>query len=56
MATFVAKGFWNVLRRSRNQVLFIIPPFIAAYSTMQWAIERYVMGIKARGVEEIWLG
>jgi ubiquinol-cytochrome c reductase subunit 8 len=42
MATFIGKGFWNVMRRSRNQVLYFIPPMIIAYSTMQWAIERYV--------------
>jgi ubiquinol-cytochrome c reductase subunit 8 len=40
MATFIAKGFWNVMRRSRNQVLYTIPPFIAAYGLMQWAIEK----------------
>lgn len=40
MANFVAKGFWNVLRRSRNQVLFFIPPLVIAYGTMEWAIER----------------
>jgi ubiquinol-cytochrome c reductase subunit 8 len=40
MATFIGKGFWNVVRRSRNQVLYFIPPLIAGYATMQWAIER----------------
>ena len=40
MANFIAKGFWNVVRRSRNQVLYFIPPLIAGYATMQWAIER----------------
>ncbi|CAA9958769.1 hypothetical protein P3342_003678 [Pyrenophora teres f. teres] len=40
MATFIAKGFWNVVRRSRNQVLYFIPPLVIAYGTMQWAIER----------------
>ncbi|KAF2020472.1 UcrQ-domain-containing protein [Aaosphaeria arxii CBS 175.79] len=34
------KGFWNTIRRSRNQVLYVVPPFILAYSAMQWAIER----------------
>jgi ubiquinol-cytochrome c reductase subunit 8 len=42
MATFIGKGFWNVMRRSRNQVLYFIPPLVIAYGTMQWAIERYV--------------
>jgi ubiquinol-cytochrome c reductase subunit 8 len=40
MATFIGKGFWNVMRRSRNQVLYTIPPFIVAYGLMQWAIEK----------------
>ncbi|KAF9691014.1 hypothetical protein EKO04_011209 [Ascochyta lentis] len=40
MATFIGKGFWNVVRRSRNQVLYFIPPLIAGYATMEWAIER----------------
>ena len=35
-----AKGFWNVVRRSRNQVLYFIPPMIAGYAAMEWAIER----------------
>jgi hypothetical protein len=36
------KGFWNTIRRARYQVFYLVPPFIAAYSAMQWAIERYV--------------
>jgi ubiquinol-cytochrome c reductase subunit 8 len=40
MANFIAKGFWNVARRSKNQILYIIPPFLVAYGTMQWAIEK----------------
>jgi ubiquinol-cytochrome c reductase subunit 8 len=40
MATFIGKGFWNVVRRSRNQVLYFIPPLAIAYGTMQWAIEK----------------
>jgi ubiquinol-cytochrome c reductase subunit 8 len=40
MATFINKGFWNVVRRSRNQVLYFIPPLIAGYAAMEWAIER----------------
>jgi ubiquinol-cytochrome c reductase subunit 8 len=42
MATFINKGFWNVVRRSRNQVLYFIPPMIAGYAAMEWAIERWV--------------
>jgi ubiquinol-cytochrome c reductase subunit 8 len=45
MATFIGKGFWNVVRRSRNQVLYFIPPLIAGYATMQWAIERWVVDV-----------
>jgi hypothetical protein len=46
MATFIGKGFWNVMRRSRNQVLYFIPPLAIAYGTMQWAIERYVIHVE----------
>jgi len=40
MAGFISKGFWNVVRRSRNQILYFAPPLLIAYGTMQWAIER----------------
>ncbi|KAF2865231.1 cytochrome b-c1 complex subunit 8 [Massariosphaeria phaeospora] len=39
-AMFFTKGSWNLVRRARNQVLYVVPPFIAAYSAMQWAIGR----------------
>lgn len=39
-AGFLTKGTWNTVRRARNQILYVIPPFIAAYAAMQWAIER----------------
>ncbi|KAF2437223.1 UcrQ-domain-containing protein [Karstenula rhodostoma CBS 690.94] len=39
-AGFFTKGVWNSVRRVRNQVLYVVPPFILAYSAMQWAIER----------------
>jgi ubiquinol-cytochrome c reductase subunit 8 len=51
MATFIGKGFWNVMRRSRNQVLYFIPPLAIAYGCMQWAIERYVYMKKGGMVE-----
>lgn len=35
-------AIFNTFRRTRNQVLYIVPPFLIAYYTMQWAIERYV--------------
>lgn len=40
MAQFLSKGFWNVVRRSKNQVLYFVPPLILGYGAMQWAIER----------------
>ncbi|KAI8936743.1 hypothetical protein NX059_007130 [Plenodomus lindquistii] len=40
MAGFISKGFWNVMRRSRNQVLYFVPPLLVAYATMEWAIEK----------------
>ncbi|KAF1966834.1 UcrQ-domain-containing protein [Bimuria novae-zelandiae CBS 107.79] len=39
-AGFFTKGVWNTVRRGRNQILYVVPPFILAYSAMQWAIER----------------
>ncbi|KAF2273629.1 UcrQ-domain-containing protein [Westerdykella ornata] len=40
MAGVFPKGFFNMVRRVRNQFLYVVPPFIVAYSAMQWAIER----------------
>ena len=40
MAGVVTKGWWNMMRRTRNQILYIVPPFVVAYYTMHWAIER----------------
>jgi hypothetical protein len=34
-------AFFNVFRRFRHQILYVAPPFIAAYAAMNWAIERY---------------
>ncbi|KAJ5832088.1 Cytochrome b-c1 complex subunit 8 [Penicillium riverlandense] len=31
---------FNVFRRFRHQVLYVVPPFVAAYAAMNWAIER----------------
>ncbi|ESZ89527.1 ubiquinol-cytochrome c reductase complex ubiquinone-binding protein [Sclerotinia borealis F-4128] len=33
-------AFFNTWRRFRGQVLYVAPPFIIAYTAMQWAIER----------------
>ncbi|KKK21753.1 cytochrome b-c1 complex subunit 8 [Aspergillus ochraceoroseus] len=37
--TFHAAIF-NTFRRCRHQVLYVVPPFVAAYAAMNWAIER----------------
>ena len=37
---FFTTRTWNSVRRVRNQILYVVPPFVAAYSLMQWAIER----------------
>jgi len=34
---------FNTFRRTRNQFLYVLPPFVIAYATMQWAIERYAL-------------
>ncbi|KAF2001799.1 ubiquinol-cytochrome c reductase complex ubiquinone-binding protein-like protein, partial [Amniculicola lignicola CBS 123094] len=39
-AGVIKNGIFNVFRRSMGQVLYVVPPFIVAYSAMQWAIER----------------
>lgn len=31
---------FNVWRRASAQILYVVPPFIAAYYIMDWAIER----------------
>jgi ubiquinol-cytochrome c reductase subunit 8 len=33
-------GVFNMIRRSRNQFLYVVPPFVAAYFLMSWAEER----------------
>lgn len=40
---FFTTRTWNTVRRARNQVLYVVPPFVVAYSLMEWAIERYVI-------------
>jgi ubiquinol-cytochrome c reductase subunit 8 len=41
MAGCLKKGIPNIVRRAKSQVLYVVPPFVVAYYTMQWAIERY---------------
>jgi ubiquinol-cytochrome c reductase subunit 8 len=36
-------GVSNTIRRSRNQFLYVVPPFVAAYVLMSWANERCVL-------------
>ncbi|QSZ33332.1 hypothetical protein DSL72_002920 [Monilinia vaccinii-corymbosi] len=36
-------AIFNTWRRFRGQVLYVAPPFIIAYTAMQWAIERFVL-------------
>ncbi|GIK04625.1 ubiquinol--cytochrome-c reductase subunit 8 [Aspergillus viridinutans] len=33
-------AIFNTFRRFRGQVLYVVPPFVAAYAAMNWAIER----------------
>ena len=40
MAGAAHAAIFNVFRRFRHQVLYVAPPFIAAYIAMNWAIER----------------
>ncbi|KAK3062877.1 ubiquinol--cytochrome-c reductase subunit 8 [Coniosporium uncinatum] len=40
LAGTMDSAVFNTFRRGRNQFLYVIPPFVIAYATMQWAIER----------------
>ncbi|KAF2112944.1 cytochrome b-c1 complex subunit 8 [Lophiotrema nucula] len=33
-------AIFNTFRRTRNQMLYVAPPFLIAYFAMNWAIER----------------
>ncbi|OJD22173.1 hypothetical protein ACJ73_06483 [Blastomyces percursus] len=35
-------AIFNTWRRTRNQALYVIPPFVAAYAIINWAQERFV--------------
>ena len=35
-------AIFNTWRRSRNQMLYVVPPFVIAYLAMDWATQRYV--------------
>jgi ubiquinol-cytochrome c reductase subunit 8 len=34
-------AIFNTWRRFRHQILYVAPPFLIAYATMNWAIEKY---------------
>ena len=36
-------AIFNTFRRTSAQVLYVLPPFLIAYATMHWAIERFVL-------------
>lgn len=41
LAGTLRAAFFNTFRRSKNQALYVVPPFVIAYAAMNWAIERY---------------
>lgn len=32
---------FNTYRRTKGQILYVLPPLIAAYAALNWAVERY---------------
>jgi ubiquinol-cytochrome c reductase subunit 8 len=40
LAGVLRKGIPNIMRRAKNQVLYVVPPFVVAYYALQWAVER----------------
>lgn len=45
LAGTLHNAIFNTWRRFRNQVLFVVPPFVAAYMIIGWAKERYVWNL-----------
>lgn len=41
-AGMLYNAFFNTYRRAKAQVLYVLPPFIAAYALMDWATKKYV--------------
>lgn len=33
-------AIFNTFRRSKNQFLYVVPPFVLAYMALKWAEER----------------
>lgn len=48
-------AIFNTARRSRNQILYVVPPFILAYGVMQWAIERLVATLDSPSYQTLFL-
>ncbi|KAH8698541.1 putative ubiquinol-cytochrome C reductase complex subunit UcrQ [Talaromyces proteolyticus] len=40
LAGTAGAAVFNTFRRSRQQLLYVAPPFVIAYTAMNWAIER----------------
>ncbi|PQE21022.1 ubiquinol-cytochrome C reductase complex subunit protein [Rutstroemia sp. NJR-2017a WRK4] len=40
LAGVLNAAIFNTWRRFRHQILYVAPPFVVAYLTMEWAIER----------------
>jgi len=38
----VNAAIFNTFRRTKNQIFFWLPPMVAGYWMMSWAVERYV--------------
>lgn len=45
---------FNTFRRSKNQFLYVVPPFVLAYWALTWAEERYVDPRCDRGARRSW--
>jgi len=40
MAGAFKAAIFNTFRRSKDQILYWLPPFVLAYAIMEWATER----------------
>ncbi|KMQ43891.1 ubiquinol-cytochrome C reductase complex subunit UcrQ [Trichophyton rubrum] len=49
-AGMLYNAFFNTYRRAKAQVLYVLPPFIAAYALMDWATKKneYLMSKPGR--------
>ncbi|KAM5460192.1 Cytochrome b-c1 complex subunit 8, mitochondrial [Microsporum ferrugineum] len=49
-AGMLYNAFFNTYRRSKAQILYVLPPFIAAYALMDWATKKneYLMSKPGR--------